>query len=82
MSDEFHQSFVPSRQADVMDAVADVAGSILGALGYMLTTSRGGPQGLLKNGMVIETLVKKVRRTKPNDNQRQVADSSSKRTFD
>ncbi len=50
MSDEFHQSFVASRQADVMDGVADVAGSILGALGYMWLASRGGRHGLSKTG--------------------------------
>ena len=50
VSDEFHQSFVVSRQADVMDGVADVAGSILGALGYMWLTSRGGRHGLSKTG--------------------------------
>ena len=50
MSDEFHQSFVVSRQADVMDWVADVAGSVLGALGYMWVTSRGGRNGLPKTG--------------------------------
>ena len=48
MSDEFHQSFVASRHADVMDGVADVAGSILGALGYMWATSRGGGTGYRK----------------------------------
>jgi len=50
MSDEFHQSFVVARQADVMDGVADVAGSILGALGYMWMTVRDGRHGLSKSG--------------------------------
>ena len=50
VSDEFHQLFVVSRQADVMDGVADVAGSILGALGYLWLTSRGGRHGLSKTG--------------------------------
>jgi VanZ family protein len=50
MSDEFHQFFVASRQADVMDGVADVAGSILGALGYMWAASRNGRHGLSKRG--------------------------------
>jgi len=30
ISDEIHQSFVPYRTADVMDALADILGSILG----------------------------------------------------
>lgn len=50
MSDEFHQSFVAARQADALDGVADVAGSILGALGYMLVVSRRGRNGLSKTG--------------------------------
>lgn len=31
ISDEIHQHFVPSRTADIMDVLADVAGSVLGA---------------------------------------------------
>ena len=31
ISDEFHQSFVPSRTADIMDVFFDFLGSILGA---------------------------------------------------
>jgi VanZ family protein len=31
ISDEIHQYFVPSRTADIMDVLADVAGSVLGA---------------------------------------------------
>ena len=38
--DEFHQGFVATRQADVMDGVADFAGSILGAVGYMIVAYR------------------------------------------
>ncbi len=34
MSDEIHQAFVPSRSADVFDAVADTLGSICGVLAY------------------------------------------------
>lgn len=34
-TDEFHQSFVATRAADVLDGLADFAGSILGAWGYM-----------------------------------------------
>lgn len=42
LSDEFHQSFVAGRHADTMDAVADLAGAVLGALGYMMMTCQGG----------------------------------------
>jgi VanZ family protein len=34
LSDEYHQSFVTVRQADLWDLVADFLGSILGATGY------------------------------------------------
>jgi VanZ family protein len=50
MSDEIHQSFVAARQADAMDGVADFAGSLLGAVGYMLATSRGGRSWFSKTG--------------------------------
>ena len=33
VSDEIHQHFVPSRTADILDILADVAGSLCGALG-------------------------------------------------
>ena len=33
VTDEFHQSFVPMRQADPLDLVADILGSTVGALG-------------------------------------------------
>jgi len=36
ISDEIHQYFVPSRSADVMDALADMVGSGMGVLGYSL----------------------------------------------
>jgi VanZ family protein len=36
VSDEFHQSFVAARQADVWDWIADFAGSLIGAAGYMI----------------------------------------------
>lgn len=32
ISDEIHQHFVPSRTADIMDVMADAAGSLLGAV--------------------------------------------------
>jgi len=31
ISDEVHQVFVPSRSADILDALADIAGSVIGA---------------------------------------------------
>ena len=34
IGDELHQSFVPHRNADIADAVADMAGSVLGAYLY------------------------------------------------
>lgn len=34
-SDEFHQSFVPTRSAEVLDAMADAGGSALAALLYL-----------------------------------------------
>jgi VanZ family protein len=30
ISDEFHQYFIPGRQADVLDVAADIAGGVLG----------------------------------------------------
>jgi len=35
VSDEFHQSFVPGRESSVLDALADVAGSFMGASLYV-----------------------------------------------
>jgi VanZ family protein len=40
LSDEFHQSLVAARQAELMDAVADFAGSILGAAAYLKAPPR------------------------------------------
>jgi VanZ family protein len=34
--DELHQLFIPGRQADVLDAVADISGVLLGILMYKL----------------------------------------------
>jgi VanZ family protein len=35
VSDEFHQSFVPGRDASVADALADAAGALIGSLGWL-----------------------------------------------
>jgi VanZ family protein len=40
ISDEIHQYFVPSRSADVMDALADMVGSGMGVLGYSLLVEK------------------------------------------
>ncbi len=38
--DEYHQSFVPGRDADVYDLLADTCGAILAAAGYFLLNRR------------------------------------------
>jgi VanZ family protein len=40
ISDEFHQSFVPYRDADVMDALADFLGSAFGAGAFLFLKER------------------------------------------
>ena len=42
ISDEIHQHFVPSRTADVVDVLADVAGSFLGAVTAKVFLNRNG----------------------------------------
>lgn len=39
-SDEWHQSFVPSRKLDGLDLVADAVGALLGALALHMLTQR------------------------------------------
>jgi VanZ family protein len=41
-TDEFHQSFVAARTADVLDGLADFMGSILGTWGYMTLIAKRG----------------------------------------
>ena len=40
-SDEFHQSFVPNRSSEVLDALADAGGSALAALLYLAARGIG-----------------------------------------
>lgn len=40
ISDEFHQHFVPSRSADVLDVLADMIGSSFGVMIYYLLVDR------------------------------------------
>ena len=40
ISDEIHQHFVPSRTADIMDVMADIAGSFLGAVTAQIILNR------------------------------------------
>jgi VanZ family protein len=42
ISDEVHQWFVPQRQADVWDVVADTFGAAFLILGWVLITEKGG----------------------------------------
>jgi VanZ family protein len=44
-TDEFHQSFVPGRSADVLDWAADTLGSIAGAVAGALALRRPGRAG-------------------------------------
>jgi VanZ family protein len=49
VTDEIHQSFVPARSAEVLDAVADAAGSLAGALGYAFVRARWLARGRRKS---------------------------------
>ena len=44
ISDELHQYFVPCRDADIMDALADILGSVCGVFLFIYTSTvcRGG----------------------------------------
>ena len=48
LGDEFHQAFVAARQADGLDVLADLMGSILGAAGYLAATRNTGLNRFLK----------------------------------
>ncbi len=41
VSDEIHQYFVPGRSSEVLDAVADAAGSVMGAGAFVFHRRRG-----------------------------------------
>jgi VanZ family protein len=43
-SDEWHQSFVPMRDADVRDWVVDTIGAAVGSAAYLGTVSRRPPR--------------------------------------
>lgn len=44
ISDEIHQWFVPQRDADIMDVVADTFGAAFLVLGWVLITEKGRKQ--------------------------------------
>lgn len=50
ISDEIHQYFVPSRQADVMDVIANTIGSICGVYSYYWWKNRKEPVSISRNG--------------------------------
>jgi VanZ family protein len=45
ISDEIHQYFVPYREADIFDAVADIIGAVCGVYIYQMWVSRKQPAG-------------------------------------
>lgn len=50
VSDELHQFFVPTRQFDVADGVANFVGSVLGSVVYMNVAFKRGPGGASDKG--------------------------------
>ena len=50
LSDETHQLFVPSREADVFDLVADTMGGMLGAWGWRWLEGRSAPPSVSQLG--------------------------------
>jgi hypothetical protein len=53
LSDEFHQSFVPNRSADVFDVLADSAGAVIVCLFRFATMSLRKKRGGSCNGISI-----------------------------
>jgi VanZ family protein len=51
LSDEIHQYFVPLRDADMLDWLADVIGSICGVLLYLYTLRRRGAHSETIHGL-------------------------------
>lgn len=49
MSDEIHQAFVPLREADVWDWVADTAGAIVSVWGFYWLSTRGEGSAVSQN---------------------------------
>jgi hypothetical protein len=49
--DEVHQSFVPGRSPDVLDALADLSGALVAALGY-LAMRRAGASSVHRRSVV------------------------------
>ena len=43
-SDEFHQSFVPSRTASPNDVIIDICGALIGLLGCLMFAARKRPE--------------------------------------
>ncbi len=50
LSDEFHQSFVPSRTASIYDSMIDSGGGLVGLLVYRATRSRRGASQTVRKG--------------------------------
>jgi VanZ family protein len=52
LSDEWHQTLVASRHGSLLDALADFAGSLIGAAGYVASRaySNSGRDGVPKSG--------------------------------
>ena len=45
ISDEIHQYFIPFREADIFDGIADFMGAIVAVLVYQIWVGRNRPAG-------------------------------------